>query len=146
MATVLIVDDEPEVRKVLHKWISRLGHTCLEAGDAAQALDVMAATPADVAFCDIQMPGRDGIWLTSQLRTTYPAVPVVLATAVTNLAPRTTMQAGVMAYLVKPFDPKRIAEALEISLKWHADTAAKGVQAEDVGQKLDDWLDELKEL
>ena len=33
-----------------------------------------------------------------------------------------------------------------MSLKWHVDTAAKGVQAEDTGKKLDDWLDELKEL
>src|ERR1039458_9033047 len=103
MSRILVIDDEEHVRRVMTGFITKAGHTCLEAADAESALAVMAETPADVAFCDIQMPGRDCIWLTGELRKRYPTMPVVLATGVSTVPPNVSMQAGVLAYLVKPF-------------------------------------------
>ena len=146
MGFILVVDDEAAVRQVLRRWLSDAGRECREAADAAEALDVMAASPADVAFCDVQMPGKDGIWLTGEIRARYPATAVVLATGVTTVPPKVSMQAGVMAYLVKPIKRESFVSALEAAVSWHEQTVREGPRAEDRGARLNDWLDELKEM
>ena len=111
MSLVLIVDDEPHVRKIMRELLSHAGHECLEAENADVALEVMEKRPAPGAFCDIQMPGHDGLWLTSELRKRYPTTAVVLATGVSSVSPKISMQAGVLAYLIKPFT-KQVAPRL----------------------------------
>jgi DNA-binding NtrC family response regulator len=143
---ILVVDDEPSVRKMLRRWLTDAGFESREAVSAEDALDVMAASAADVAFCDVQMPGEGGIWLTGQLRRRYPGTAVVLATGVSSVPPNVSMQAGVMAYLVKPIQQKLFLSALKTALAWHQDTALKGPRPEDSGDRLTDWLDTLKEL
>ncbi len=146
MAKVLIVDDEPRVRELMRRQLEHSGHELYEAEDAQVALDVMAQTPCDVIFCDIQMPGRDGLWLTAELRKLYPMSAVVLATGVSSVPPRISMQAGVLAYLVKPFTRQALLASLSTAVQWVEDTKTHGPKAEDQGHKLTDWLDELKEL
>ena len=119
MALILIVDDEASVRQVLARWITSAGHTVREAESAAAALAEADNHEPAVVFSDVQMPGRDGVWLTGELRKRYPATAVVLATALSTIAPRVSMQAGVVAYLVKPFASAAISEALSLALQWH---------------------------
>jgi CheY-like chemotaxis protein len=146
VAKVLIVDDEPRVRELMLRQLEHAGHELYDAEDAQAALDVMAATPCDVIFCDIQMPGRDGLWLTAELRKLYPMSAVVLATGVSSVPPKVSMQAGVLAYLVKPFTRQALLTALATAIAWVEDTKVNGPDASDQGDKLTDWLDELKEL
>jgi CheY-like chemotaxis protein len=146
MAKILIVDDEPRVRELMLRQLENSGHDLYQAEDAQAALDVMAQTPCDVIFCDIQMPGHDGLWLTAQLRRAYPMSAVVLATGVSSVPPNVSMQAGVLAYLVKPFTRQALLTSLATAVKWVDDTKVTGAKAEDQGDKLTDWLDELKEL
>lgn len=146
MAKVLIVDDEPRVRELMLRQLEHAGHELYDAEDAQAALDVMTATPCDVIFCDIQMPGRDGLWLTAELRKLYPMSAVVLATGVSSVPPKVSMQAGVLAYLVKPFTRQALLTALATAIAWVDDTKVNGPDANDQGDKLTDWLDELKEL
>ena len=146
MPVVLIVDDEEPVRHILRRWIGGAGYDTVEAASAAQALEVMAATPADVAFCDVQMPGgHDGLWLTGELRRRHPTTAVVLATGVSTVPPNVSMQAGVMAYLVKPFQRKGLLDALEVAITWHQDTKAAGAHPDDTGDKLNKWLASLED-
>ena len=126
--------------------LENAGHELYEAEDAQTALDVMTQTPCDVIFCDIQMPGKDGLWLTAQLRRTYPMSAVILATGVSSVPPNVSMQAGVLAYLVKPFTRQALLTSLATAIKWVEDTRIHGPKAEDRGDTLTDWLDELKEL
>lgn len=146
MAKVLIVDDEPRVRELMRRQLENSGHELYDAEDAQTALDIMAQNPCDIIFCDIQMPGHDGLWLTAQLRRTYPMSAVVLATGVSSVPPNVSMQAGVLAYLVKPFTRQALLTSLTTAAAWVADTKLHGAKAEDHGDKLTDWLDELKEL
>lgn len=146
MAKVLIVDDEPRVRELMRRQLDNAGHELYEAEDAAVALDVMAQTPCDVVFCDVQMPGRDGLWLTAELRKLYPMSAVVLATGVSSVPPNVSMQAGVLAYLVKPFTRQQLLTSLATAVKWVDETKEHGPKPDDHGKNLDDWLDELKEL
>lgn len=143
MAHVLIVDDEAGMRDLIKRCLENLGHTIHEAENSDAALASMAETPADVVFCDVQMPGQDGLWLTGQIRNAYQMTAVILATSVSTVAPRISMQAGVIAYLVKPFTQKALQDALETALIWHEEAKAKGTRPEDVGDRLKDWLESL---
>lgn len=146
MSLVLIVDDEADVRRVLKRWIAGAGHELVETDSAAAALEVLARRPADVVFCDVQMlGGRDGLWLAGELRRRYPASAVVLATGVSTVSSSISLQAGVLAYLVKPFERKRLLEALQTAIKWHEDTTAAGPRPEDTGDRLTAWLESLEE-
>ncbi len=146
MSLVLIVDDDADVRRILKRWIGAAGHDLAEADSAAAALEVSARRPADVVFCDVQMPGdHDGLWLTGELRRRYPASSVVLATGVSTVPSRISLQAGVLGYLVKPFERERLLEALETAIRWHEDTKVSGPRSEDTGDRLTAWLESLEE-
>ena len=144
MALILTVDDQYNVREVLVRWIKRAGHETLEAESANAALDVMGTQPVAVVFSDVQMPGRDGLWLTAELRKRYPTTAVVLATQVSTVAPQITMQAGVLAYLVKPFSQESVMRALETALSWHTNAVVAGPRPEDTPERLQEWLDSLQ--
>lgn len=142
MALVLVVDDEARVREVLSRMIQQSGHEVIEADCSDAALEVMASRPADVVFADIQMPGRDGRWLTVEIRKQYPLTPVVLATSVADLEPALTLRYGVLNYLLKPFDGKAVRAALEAAVKWH-DEAVTAERPADDPDKITAWLDSL---
>jgi DNA-binding NtrC family response regulator len=146
MAELLIVDDEETVRRLIRRSLESLGHAIREAENAQAALAAMAEKPADVVYCDVQMPGEDGIWLTGQIRNKYPTTAVILATGVSSIAPSSSMRAGVMAYLVKPFTAKALVDATSVAIAWHDEAVAKGPKPDDVGDKLSDWLDALDDL
>ena len=145
MALVLVVDDEAHVRQLLGQAIRQAGHNVVEADSAAAALQAMERQPAAVVFTDIQMPGRDGVWLTLELRKRYPSTAVVLATSVTDLAPTITLRFGVLSYLIKPFDLESVRNALQMAVEWHTDTSIKGTQIIEQ-DRLAEWLNSLEVL
>jgi DNA-binding NtrC family response regulator len=110
--TVLVVDDDEATCRLLGDWIRHLGFHVVTALNAQQALTLMHAHPADVAFCDIVMPGQNGIWLINQLRAEFPHTAVVIATGLTKMDPAVTLAPNVAAYLVKPFKLDDVTSAL----------------------------------
>ena len=116
--TVLIVDDDEGVRKVLGQWVERLGYRTQLADSAEGAVEVLERTPIDVALCDIRMPGADGIWLAGQIRDRFPDVAVVLATGLHEMDAGVTLRPGVVGFVVKPFSHTEIAAAIKTGLEW----------------------------
>ena len=120
MDAVLIVDDEPGVCSLMTRWVQALGYSAQVATSAEQALQEMETNPAAVALCDIRMPGRDGLWLTAQLRQRYPDTAVIISTGAQQLDYAvSSLRAGVVDYLLKPFDAMRLRDALQRGLEWH---------------------------
>jgi CheY-like chemotaxis protein len=115
--TVLVVDDDDGVRRVLSRWVTDLGHQVLVANDADAALDQMRQHAVDVALCDVKMPGRDGIWLVDQLRRGYPRTSIVMATGLTELDPMVTLRPGVVGYIVKPFNRDELDVVIQKGLE-----------------------------
>ena len=102
--TVLVVDDEEGVRASVR---AILEETCdvLEAGNGAQALEVMKTHEIDLVMLDQRMPGEAGIDVLPRIKAADPSTVVVIATAVREL--RTAVEAlkrGAYDYLTKPFD------------------------------------------
>lgn len=120
MDSVLIVDDEAGLRTLMTQWVQALGYSAQVAASAEQALQEMETKPAAVALCDIRMPGRDGLWLTEQLRQRYPDTAVIISTAAQQVDYAvSSLRAGVVDYLLKPFDAPQLRDALQRGLEWH---------------------------
>jgi CheY-like chemotaxis protein len=145
MARLLIVDDEDAVRRMIARCADGLGHEIVEAENSQAALALMATAPADVVFSDVQMPGKDGLWLTNQIRTLYPTTAVILATGVSTVAPSMSLQNGVLAYLVKPFSRQALLDALSAALDWQAVAKTSGPPPVDAADQLKTWLDSLED-
>src|SRR5271167_3558959 len=101
MSLVLIVDDQPGIRALLVSWVSREGYQTVQAADAEAALDEMMGRPADVVFCNVQMPEPGGVWLAARLHERFPDTAIILATG--DVPPVISLQPGVLVYLAMPF-------------------------------------------
>jgi CheY-like chemotaxis protein len=117
MKTILVVDDDEGIRTVLRRVLEELGHSVQEAACAEDALEVLKAGRIDMALCDVLMPGHDGVWLTDQILSHHPGIPVALATGLVEMDPSVTLQPGVVGYLVKPFRRQAIADLLHAAFE-----------------------------
>ena len=103
--TVLIVDDDPGVRKVLKRILGGAGYEVEEATDAFQALDALDSSPPDAALLDIKMPGMDGLGLMDNLRQRGLEIPIVILTGHGDeFTSKQCLEAGAAGYLTKPPD------------------------------------------
>lgn len=114
-ARVIVADDESIIRMDLVECLTAAGYTVVgQASDGQEALRAINSIPADVAILDIKMPLLDGIEVT---RAANGQVPVVLLTAFgqTDIVTAAS-EAGVMGYLIKPFNEAEVIAALEIAM------------------------------
>ena len=120
MHSVLVVDDDISLRPMLAAWVNRFGYCGYEADSAEAALEHLDETPADVALCDVNMPGQNGVWLAARIRERYPTTAVIMSTSVDDAdVAVSTLSNDVVDYLLKPFDSTRLREALALGLDWH---------------------------
>lgn len=111
---VLVVDDEEPVRRLLGRWLRGWGYAVRDAATAQEALEVMQADPADIVLSDIHMPEQDGLWLAEQIRARWPAAAVIMSTGLDDAeSVRRSRVAGAVAYVIKPFDPVMVREAVD---------------------------------
>ena len=111
--TILVVDDDEGIRRVLSRWVSDMGYAVKTAADADTALEIMRESPIDVALCDVRMPGHDGIWLIEQVGRFYPEIAIVLATGLVEMDPMITLRPGVVGYIVKPFNREELGQVVK---------------------------------
>ena len=114
----LVVDDEPRLRQVLVHLMQNDGFSCREAGNGAEALEVLQRESIPLVLSDLRMPQIDGIELLRQTRARYPDTAVVMITAVADVEVAVSCLAmGAMDYLTKPFHLEevraRVSQALE---------------------------------
>ncbi len=116
--TLLIVDDEAAIRKLLCQKLSREGYQCEEANTAEQALNMLATSPIALVILDIKMPGKSGIELLPEIKSGYPDTAVIMATAITdvNVAIQCLKQ-GADDYICKPFNLEELSLAVQRALE-----------------------------
>ncbi len=103
---VLVVDDEPPVRELLHTQLSYLGFSVRTTGDAGEALSVSASDrPPALVLLDIEMPGTSGLELLGKIKTINEDIQVVMVSGLHDLATvRRCVRTGAYDYLAKPFE------------------------------------------
>jgi DNA-binding NtrC family response regulator len=143
MAKVLVVDDEASIREVVSRWLASAGHEPVEAEHAYAALAQMERSPAAVVLVDVQMPGPDGLWLTGELRRRFPATAIALATGVSTVPPQVSMQAGVLAYLLKPFRKEALLRAVAQGVAWHEEAKTRVPREEESIDRVMEWLNTI---
>ncbi|MEQ1785417.1 MAG: response regulator [Acidimicrobiales bacterium] len=107
MSSILIVDDDADIRLLLRLELSAEGHQILEAGDGAEALAKMESERPDLVLLDMMMPVLDG-WGVLQRLDPTSAPPIVVITALASDADRHVVQVlerGALDVIAKPFDP-----------------------------------------
>jgi putative two-component system response regulator len=108
----LIVDDEPGIRSLAGKILSRDGTVCEMAGTAEEALERLARERFDVILLDIRLPGMDGLTLAGRIQESDPDIALVMMTGTTNVeSVIAAMQAGAADYVVKPFGADTLMRA-----------------------------------
>ena len=112
--TVLVVDDEAAMRRVLEIMLQQMGHRVLLASDGAQALDVLDRDRVDLVLTDLRMPELDGIGLLRGIAARSLPIPAIVMTAQGSIASAVeAMKLGAQDYLLRPFD----VEVLELAME-----------------------------
>jgi len=127
VATVLVVDDEPIVREVVVRYLTREGHRTLEAADGLAARAAIERSNPDLVVLDVMLPGTDGLELCRWIRSTSE-LPVIMLTARSEEADRIVgLELGADDYITKPFSPRELAARVRGVLRR---TAPAGVPLE----------------
>ncbi len=116
MATVLVVDDELSIRRMLGYVLSKTQYNVLMACDAKEALERLAEHPVNVMLLDVAMPNMDGITLLQQLRMmpSYNTLPVIMLTASTDELKRArALDAGASMFLNKFVKPSELVKMID---------------------------------
>ena len=111
---VLIVDDEPNVRRLSHKILSNK-FDIVEAEDGIQAIDVATAQKPDVILMDMMMPKMDGLTACHVIRNdpATKSIPVIMVTAIGfELNIKLSQQMGAAGYVTKPFSPQDLLDTI----------------------------------
>ena len=119
---VLIVDDGPDIRKVVRMTLHKAGYDVLEAENGEKAIETINYGEnrllLDVIICDIRMPKVNGIEAIAYFRQHYPRVPLIVLTGFPDTDMATSLlRQGVVDYLVKPVEGEKlkasVARAME---------------------------------
>ncbi|MBC3245056.1 EAL domain-containing response regulator [Pseudomonas lurida] len=106
-ATLLIVDDEPQVRKLLETLLQHEGYQTVCAGSGEEALQLVAQQPPDLILLDIMMPGMDGYEVASQLKgdETTAGIPIIMLSALSEPSARVSgLETGAEEFISKPVE------------------------------------------
>jgi two-component system, OmpR family, alkaline phosphatase synthesis response regulator PhoP len=134
MTTVLVVEDEIEIARVVRDYLRNAGFEVIVVGDGGSAVASVRSAKPDLLVLDLGLPGRDGLDVAREIRR-WSDTPIVMLTARGDETDRIVgLEIGADDYVVKPFSPKELVARVRAVLR-RSRTAARGdevVRAGDV--------------
>ena len=135
-ARVLIVDDDPDILRLLTFRLEGAEYTVESADSAERALARLSVATPQLVITDLRMSGMDGMALFENIHKTNPALPVIILTAHGTIPDAVAAtQRGVFGYLTKPFDSKELLQQVEKAV------AVSGGRSDQTGET--DWRAEI---
>lgn len=131
--TILVVDDEPAIRRLLRTSLARADYGVVEAGSAREAISALQIDKPDVVLLDLGLPDRDGLELIPIIKTAGAAIIVVSARDATEQKVA-ALDLGADDYVSKPFDSEEVLARLRTALRHRlaSETSAPQVRQGDI--------------
>jgi len=123
-AKILVIDDEPAIRRLLSTSLTRAGYRVVEADNARAAMSAVQIDKPDAALLDLGLPDRDGLELVSLIKAAGPAVIVVSARDATDQKV-TALDLGADDYVTKPFDTEEVLARVRTALRHRLSAASE---------------------
>lgn len=138
---VLVVDDEPAIRRFLHTSLSAHGYTVFEALNGQEGLSAVMARRPDLVILDLGLPDMDGIEITRRLREWTPVPIIIVTVQEQERAKIAALDAGADDYVTKPFGMGELLARMRAALRRAATPTAEpvfstGPLTVDLGQRL----------
>jgi len=141
MKTILVVEDEIKIARLVRDYLEHAGFEVVVAGDGESAVASARGRKPDLVVLDLGLPGRDGLEVTRELRRTSN-VPIVMLTARGEEADRIVgLEVGADDYVVKPFSPKELVARVRAVLRRTASSGSGGVSGPEVLRAADVEVD-----
>jgi len=116
-ASILVVDDEPQIRRVLKSTLSSQGYVILEAKTGEEAVDVARKEKPDLVLLDVNMPGIGGIEACREIRRSSEAPIIMLTVRNAERDKVSALDAGADDYVVKPFGIEELLARIRAALR-----------------------------
>jgi len=122
MPSILVVDDEDQIRLLIRETLEQVGYHVTEARDGKEALEQYRLVPADLVIMDILMPNQDGLETTVALRREFPDVKVIVITGGSDMIGMLNFldvakMLGAHSTLQKPFEMKALLDTVQAELQ-----------------------------
>ena len=113
---ILVVDDEPDILKVVLFRLKKLGYETSFVSDGALAVEAAREQRPDMVFLDVRLPNKDGYHICSEIKAdpALAAVPIVMMTASCQDIKNKITVCGANDYLIKPFNPEDLLAKLAL--------------------------------
>lgn len=136
--TVLVVEDDPAIRRGLTDALQFAGYNVIACADGKEGMAMALSADLDLAILDIMLPGHDGFEILSEVRKTRPTLPIILVTARGAEHDRVHgLQSGADDYVVKPFSSKEVLARVGAVLRRSAERPTDVVRVEVAGRSID---------
>jgi two-component system KDP operon response regulator KdpE len=116
-ATILVVDDEPQIRRVMRTALAAHGYTITEARSGEEALEKVRSEPPDLVLLDINMPGIGGLQACREIRERSDVPIIILTVRSTERDKVQALDAGADDYVVKPFGMEELLARIRAALR-----------------------------
>ncbi|MBI5468838.1 MAG: response regulator [Deltaproteobacteria bacterium] len=113
--TIMVIDDSASIRQVVNLTLRKAGYEVVEACDGQDALNKLSAQKLNLIVCDVNMPNMDGITFLKSLKSapSHKFTPVLMLTTESQESKKQEgKMAGAKAWVVKPFKPEQMLEAV----------------------------------
>ena len=138
-ARLLVVDDDPDMLRLLSMRLNSAGYKVTAVTSAESALNQLEIEHPQLVLSDVRLPGRDGLALFDEIRKNHPTLPVILLTAHGTIPDAVEATArGVFTYLTKPYDARELLEKISQALALGAPASTPGGTGGD-----DSWRSEI---
>jgi DNA-binding NtrC family response regulator len=135
-ATILVVDDDPDIREVLQDRLESLDYRVLTASSGKEGLDLLEKQSPQIALLDIEMPDMSGLEVLKEMRARAMDVTVVMITAYGTIERAVeAMKEGAYDFIPKPFDPEHIALIVKKALERERLRREVEILSEEVGER-----------
>ena len=137
MAKLLVVDDEPDIHRLVRRYAEREGHEVTEADDGTKAVELCKNEEFDMIIMDAMMPDMDGFTAVKEIKK-FSDVPVLMLSARGSEFDKLFgFETGVDDYVVKPFSPKELMARVNVIVSRHKKATATPAESPELSERLE---------